>query len=182
MLFSAAIVASLFVHEIGHCAVAWCHGYAAIPTAAKEYLLSPLPEALQHPVALGGIVGSVVALLTALFWFHRNPTAIGSALLAGAMAPPGFYTLRFILTGHGHDATEFQDAQSALGLAYSGHAVDWLFVALFGITAALWFLRTRSRPSHRLVVRLIAGAVASLVVVVLLQTINNALFDPLFQN
>ncbi len=172
---------SVFVHEVGHCAAAWLRGYVGIPTPAKEYFLQPIPEAVQYQVALGGILGSVVALLVAAFWLHRRPSATSSALLAGAMTAPGFYTLRFILAGRGHDATEFQDAQAALGLSYSGHAVDWLFLGLFAAATAFWFWRTRARLTLRLAGRLVVGALAAVVVVVLLQSINNAVFDPLFQ-
>jgi hypothetical protein len=181
LLFVAAIVVSFFVHELGHCAVAWLHGYPAIPTPMKEYVLKPISEAVQYQVALGGILGSVAALLAAVFWFHRHPTAACSAMLAGAMTAPGFYTLRFILAGRGHDSTEFQEAQAALGLSYPGHAADWLFVSLFVMATAFWFLRTRARPTPRLVGRLAVGAVAALVVLVLLQSVNNAVFDPLFE-
>jgi hypothetical protein len=181
LVFVAAIVASFCVHELGHCAVAWLHGYPAIPTPAKEYILRPIPETVQYQVALGGILGSVVALFAAVFWPQRYPTLTGSAVLAGAMTPPGFYTLRFILAGRGHDATEFQEAQAALGLSYSGHAADWLFVSLFVIAAAFWFWWVRPRLTLRLAARLLIGAIAALIVLVLLQSVNNAVFDPLFQ-
>ena len=114
-------------------------------------------------------------------WLCRHHTAASSALLAGALTPPGFYTLRFILAGRGHDSTEFQEAQAALGLSYSGHAADWLFVSLFVGVSLFWFLRTRTRPTLRLLGRLAVGAMAALVIVVLLQSINNAVFDPLFE-
>ncbi len=86
-----------------------------------------------------------------------------------------------LLAGRGHDGTEFQEAQAALGLSYSGHSADWLFLSLFVLAAALWFLRTRSRPTPRLVGRLVVGAVTALAVSVFLQSVNNAIFDPLFQ-
>lgn len=181
LIFVAAIVVSFFVHELGHCGVAWLHGYPAIPTPIKEYVIKPIPETVQCQVALGGILGSVVALLASVFLLQRHPTPTCSALLAGAMTGPGFYTLRFILAGRGHDATEFQEAQAGLGLSYSGHAADWLFVSLFVMATAFWLLRTRVRPTPRLVGRLLVGAIAALVVVVLLQSVNNAVFDPLFQ-
>ena len=173
---------SFLVHEIGHCAVAWLHGYPAIPTPAKEYILKPLPEAVQCRVALGGVLGSVAALLVAAVWLYGRPTVIGSALFSGAMTAPGFYTLRFILAGRGHDATEFQEAQAALGLSYSGHAVDWFFVGLFLAAIGFWFWRTRAHPTLRLAGRFIVVAVAALVILVLLQSINNAVFDPLFDS
>ena len=181
LIFAGAIVLSFLVHEIGHCAVAWVHGYPALPTPAKEYILQPIPEALQYQVALGGILGSVLALQAAALALHLRPTAITSALLAGAITALGFYTLRFVLAGRGHDATEFQEAQAALGLSYSGHAADWLFVGLFVLVTVFWFLRLRVRPTLQLLGRLLVGALAALLVLVILQSVNNAAFDPLFE-
>jgi hypothetical protein len=148
LFFAGAIVASIFIHELGHCTVAWLHGYPAIPTPAKEYILKPLPEGVQNQMALGGIIGSVVALVAAVLWLHRCTSPMTSALLAGAITPPGFYTLRFILAGRGHDATEFQEAQAALGLSYSGHAADWLFVSLF-VIVTVFCSGGRERVSRR---------------------------------
>jgi hypothetical protein len=179
--FAAAIVVSMFLHELGHCTASWLHGYPAIPTPAEEYILEPLPEGVQNQMALGGIIGSVLALVAASFWLHVRPSAISSSILAGTLTPPGFYTLRFILAGRGHDATEFQEAQAALGLSYDGHGVDWLFVSLFAIMTVFWFWRTRTRPTLRFVVRLVVGAMIALLILVLLQSINNTVFDPLFE-
>ena len=178
LVFAAAIVASVFIHELGHCTMVWLHGYPAIPTPAKEYMLKPLPEALQNQMALGGIIGSVIALLAASLWLYLRPGPISSSILAGAMTAPGFYTLRFILAGRGHDGTEFQEAQAALGLSYAGHGVDWLFVGLFVVATVFWFWRTRARPTPKLMARLVVGAIAALVMLALLQTINNRVFDP----
>ena len=97
------------------------------------------------------------------------------------MTPPGFYTLRFMLAGRGHDGTEFQEAQAALGLSYAGHAVDWLFVSLFVVATVFWFWRTRAHPTPRLVVRLMVLTIAAFVVLALLQSINNRVFDPLLE-
>lgn len=177
--FIAAIAAAFFVHEIGHCVVAWFHGYPAIPTPLKEYLLKPVPVAIQQHVALGGIVGSVVALLAGALFVSHRPGDVISAAFAGALAVPGFYTLRFILAGRGHDATEFQEAQATLGLSYAGHALDWFFLALFGLAAAFWFWRSRAPATLRLAGRLALGALVALTAVVLLQSANNAVFDPL---
>ncbi len=181
LVFAAAFVASVYVHELGHCTVVWLHGYPAIPTPAKEYILKPLPGGIQNQMALGGIVGSVIALVAASLWLHLRPGATSSSVLAGAMTAPGFYTLRFILAGRGHDATEFQEAQAALGLSYAGHGVDWLFVSLFVVATIFWFWRTRARPTPKLLVRLVVGAVAALVLLALLQSINNRVFDPLLE-
>jgi uncharacterized membrane protein YeaQ/YmgE (transglycosylase-associated protein family) len=114
-------------------------------------------------------------------WFLRSPRPTRSAILAGAMTAPGFYGLRFFLAGRGHDATEFQEAQVALGLEYSGHALDWIFLGLFVGAAAVWFWRRRPSVTFGLAGRLAAGAFAALVAVVVLQSVNNAVFDPLFE-
>jgi len=181
-VFLSAIVASIFVHEIGHCAVAWVLGCPAVPTPAKEYLLRPLPAAARNQVALGGITGTAAVVVVGLSWMLRNPTLSRSALVAGAMALPGFYTLRFLLAGRGHDATEFQEAQTAMGLSYSGHALDWMFLGLFVVAAILWFWRTRPNMTCRLGCRLVIGAVAALIVLVALQSVNNMVFDPFFEH
>ena len=102
-----------------------------------------------------------------------------SALLAGAIATPGFYTLRFILAGRGHDATEFQEAQSALGLNYSGHSLDWFFLLIFSIGVIVWVIK--SNPSYKVIGRIIIGFVLTLIFIVCLQSINNTIFDPIFQ-
>ncbi len=67
----------------------------------------------------------------------------------------------------------FREAQAALGLSYAGHGVDWLFVGLFAAAAVFWFWRTRARSTPKLAVRLVLGAIAALVALALLQTINN---------
>jgi len=180
LILAVAVVASLYVHELGHCSVAWLKGCPAIPTPAKEYLLRPVPPEFQNQVALGGILGSIGSLAAALWWFCRQPGPRRSAMLAGTMTVPGFYVLRFVLAGRGHDGTEFQEAQAALGFNYAGHAIDWLFVILFAMATVVWFWRVRPRPTIRLAGRLLLGSVVALTVLVLLQVINNAVFDPLF--
>jgi len=180
LYFVGAVVLSIFVHEVGHCMVAWLYGCPAVPTPAKEYLLQPLSPAGQNPVALGGVLGSIAAVLAAGCWFVRKPDAIRSALLAGSVTLPGCYALRFGLMGRGHDGDEFQRAQAALGFNFSGHAADWLFLALVVLAATTWFWRARPHLTPRLAARFLAGSVLGAVVVVLLQVGNNALFDPLF--
>ncbi len=64
---------------------------------------------------------------------------------------------------------------------YAGHGVDWLFVSLFVGAAVFWFWRTRARPTPKLAVRLVVGAIAAFVMLALLQSINNRVFDPLFE-
>jgi uncharacterized RDD family membrane protein YckC len=181
LALAAAIVGAVSIHEIGHCVVAWMNGYVAIPTPAKEYLLSSPTPAVQKWIDLGGVVGSVVTLLGAMAWLRRRPDATRSALLAGALTLPGAYALRFWLAGRGHDGTEFQEAQAALGLSPSGHALDWFFVGLVVTAVGFWIWHTRPRLSLRLVGRVLLGAVTALLVLVVLQVTNNAVFDPLLQ-
>lgn len=85
----------------------------------------------------------------------------------------------FPLGGRGHDGTEFQEAQAALGFNYGGHALDWIFLLLFVVAAGIWFGRVQPRLTFRLVGRLVLGSVLALAVLVALQTVNNAVFDPL---
>ncbi len=180
LLFAGSFVGAVYIHEIGHCIFAWLQGCPAIPTPAKEYFLRPPPPGSQNLISLGGIIGSVVVLIGAMCWLLFKPDATRSALLAGAMTIPGFYTLRFLLAGRGHDATEFQEAQSAVGLSYSGHTLDWFFLVFFVAAGVFWFWRIHPRISIRLFGRLILGAVVALVLVVVLQSANNAIFDPIF--
>jgi hypothetical protein len=167
-----------FFHELGHCIPAWTHGYSAIPTPAKEYLLSSIPADLIKYISLGGIISSALFSVLSIIYFVKSSYRYSSALLAGALAMPSIYTLRFILSGRGHDATEFQEAQLALGFSYSGHFVDWLFLSLLMLGIATWIIR--SKPSTKILGRLLVGAIISIVFIVLLQKINNLIFDPLF--
>jgi hypothetical protein len=51
---------------------------------------------------------------------------------------------------------------------------------LFVAVTVFWFWRTRAHPTPKLVIRLVVGAIAALVMLGLLQSINNKVFDPLF--
>jgi len=102
-----------------------------------------------------------------------------STLLAGSIVVPGIYTLRFLLVGRGHDATEFQEAQSALGLSYSGHSLDWFLFALFVFGIAIWIIK--SNPSIKIIGRILFGSVLTVIFIIGLQVINNAIFDSIFQ-
>jgi len=177
-IYFTAIICSVYFHEIGHCIPAWLNGLSAIPTPAKEYISETIPLDLKQYISLGGIVGSVLFLILAAAFYLLKNYKYRSALLAGALASPGMYVFRFLLVGRGHDATEFQEAQSALGLSYSGHFLDWLFLILFICGAIVWI--TKSKPAFKIVGRLSIGFVVTLIFVVGLQVINNALFDPIF--
>jgi hypothetical protein len=180
VIYLTTILISVFVHELGHCIPAWIHGFRAIPTPAKEYISDTLPLDLKQHVSLGGIIGSILVSLAAITLYIKRTFIYNSAILAGAIALPGMYTLRFVLIGRGHDATEFQEAQSAIGLGYSGHSLDWIFLLLFISGITVWVLR--SKPHYRIIGRLAIGFVLTLIFVIGLQEINNAIFDPIFQN
>ena len=104
---------------------------------------------------------------------------ISSAILAGAIASPAMYVIRFILKGRGHDDTEFQEAQAALGLSYSGHFLDWFFIGLTGTITAIWF--AKCKPGYTIAGRILAGTILTFIFLVVLQKVNNAIFDPLLQ-
>jgi hypothetical protein len=167
-----------FLHEIGHCIPAWINGYPAIPTPAKEYSLTTIPSGLLKYVSLGGLTATVLVTVFAIVFFFNSSYKYKEVLLAGTLAMPSVYTFRFILIGRGHDATEFQEAQSALGLNYSGHFFDWLFLAIAILGATVWFIK--KKPKSKIAGRLLIGLVVSIVFIVLLQKINNLIFDPVF--
>ncbi len=122
-IYLATLFIAIYVHEVGHCVVAWSHGIKAVPTPAKEYLLEQAPESLNPSISLGGVLGTVIVTMTGIVMFLRGKC--NEVLLAGTIAMPGAYSLMFMLKGRGHDATEFQEAQAALGLSYNGHLLDW---------------------------------------------------------
>lgn len=178
-IYFVTILFSLYIHEIGHCIVAWINGYRAIPTPAKEYMSAKIPTGLNQFISLGGIAGTVMFAITILIFYSSNLFNISSVLLAGALATPGFYTLRFILFGRGHDATEFQEAQSALGLNYSGHSFDYFFLIIFLTGVFVWIFK--SKPGYNIIGRIFIGFILTLIFIVALQSINNIIFDPIFE-
>jgi hypothetical protein len=177
-VYLLALTAASFLHEIGHCLPAWLNGYGAIPTPAKECALSILPDGLVNYVSLGGVSASALLPIVALAVWMRSQSPYAPLALAATLAMPSLYALRFLLTGRGHDATEFQEAQAALGVAYSGHFMDWLFVAITVAGATAWIIKTKPRAPDWL--RLLAGAIATVAFLVVLQKVNNLVFDPLF--
>ncbi len=179
-VYFGIVLLSIFIHELGHSITAWLNGYKSVPTLAKEYVLETIPPHLQTYVSLGGILGSVFFALGTLFFFLTGKSKFNSAIIAGALASPGIYTLRFVLNGRGHDATEFQEAQSALGLNYSGHSLDWLFLVLFITGIIIWYFK--SKPNYKILGRLIIGSILTFIFLVELQNLNNAIFDPIFQS
>ncbi len=178
-IYFATIFFSVYVHEFGHCIPAWIHGYWAVPTPAKEYISNAVSMDMKQNISLGGIIGSILVLLIVVFLYLINKTyRFNSAILAGAIVTPGMYTFRFLLIGRGHDATEFQEAQSALGFRYSGHSLDWIFLILFVSGIVIWIIK--SKPNYKIIGKLSIGFVLTLIFVIGLQVINNAIFDPIF--
>lgn len=167
-----------FFHELGHCIPAWVHGYRAIPTLAKEYSSAAVPGFLTNSIAFGGVLNSVIFSVSDIAFYLKSSYKYGSSVLAGSLAMPAIYTLRFMFAGRGHDGTEFQEAQSAIGLSFEGHSADWLFIVIWLTGLTVWV--KHSKPPVKILVRLIAGAIASIAFIVGLQIINNRIFDPIF--
>ncbi len=178
-VYFITIIFSNFFHELGHCIPAWTHGFSAIPTPAKEYLLESIPSTLNNYVSLGGVVNSIAFPIIVFAIFISSSYKFNTALLAGAIAMPGIYSLRFALQGRGHDETEFQEAQTAMNFNYSGHFLDWLFLFLFIIGIFLWIFKCK--PDYKIAGRLLIGIVLTIIFIILLQKINNAVFDPIFR-
>ena len=178
MLYFMVIFCSAFIHEIGHCIPAWFSGYKAIPTPAMEYISDDIPLNLKQYVSFGGILATIFLTFIVIVLYAFSNKKISSTILAGVLALPGIYALRFIILGRGHDATEFQEAQSAMGLSYSGNSMDWIFMSIFIIGVLIWIIK--SKPGYRIIGRLIVGVILTIIFIVGLQEINNAVFDPMF--
>jgi hypothetical protein len=183
LIFSAACLGAIYLHEIGHAVAGWLQGIAVVPTPAKEYVLqSEVEWSQQIWISFGGVAATLLLTLGTLLWyaFKRVPRAWSDAAVAGVFLPAGLYTLRFLIVGRGHDAWEWQATQAALGVDPAGHLIDFLFLllSLAGIVAAA----IRGRAALRLAsIPKIAGlAFAGLVLVILIQVTNNALFDRVF--
>jgi glucan phosphoethanolaminetransferase (alkaline phosphatase superfamily) len=139
-------------------------------------------DPVQRAIALGGILGSVLTFLGALWLYFKSPVAKASAILAGTLTTPLFYVVRFLVVGRGHDATEFQEAQAALGLSYSGHALDWFFLIALIAIALIWLLKSRTRPGLHLLWKCLKGAALGVLLLAGLQMTNNMIFDPIFEH
>jgi hypothetical protein len=177
-IFFVSIIVAVFLHEFGHCVAAWFYGVRAIPTPAKAYYQDNFPAHVGNVISLGGIIGTAIASLFAIALFLFSKFNLKLVVLAAALAYLGGYCIRFILKGRGHDSTEFQEAQAALGTTYSGHFVDWLFASLFIVGSITWFIRCK--PGLKIIPRIIIGIIVSLLLLVELQDLNNKIFDPVF--
>ena len=179
LIFFAAMVAGVYLHEVGHAVAGWVNGIAMVPTPAKEYVLQfQLAWNKEIWIALGGVLGTTLAVLAAGLYFWGKPCLDREAILAGALLPLAFYTLRFLLVGRGHDATEWQAAQAALGLTPAGHGIDVFFLCLLVAGFLVWGIRLHPRLAALL--RLVALGIAGIVLLALLQAGNNAVFDRMF--
>jgi hypothetical protein len=155
-------------------------GIAVFPSPAKEYILRP--QVSWNPetwIALGGVVGTAVAVLGATQYFLRVRNLVAEAALFGAFVPPWVYSIRFLVRGRGHGETEWQAAQTALGLAPAGHAIDAFFLLLLLGGIIVWASRSHFSPRYRLL-RLIGAVIGGTVLLVALQVANNGLLDRFF--
>lgn len=180
LVFAATAIAAVYLHELGHAAAGWMQGIAVVPSPAKEYILRPQVHWDQETwIALGGVVGTTLAAAGALAYFLRSSSLGAEAVLFGALIAPWVYTVRFLLLGRGHDGTEWQAAQAALGLVPAGHAVDVFFLCLSLAGIVAWAARLRF-PLRRKLLRLAGAALGGIILLVALQVANNRLFDRFF--
>ncbi len=180
LVFTGAAVAGVILHEFGHAVAGWVQGIAVVPSPAKEYVLRPQVYWNQETwIALGGVVGTALAAAGAIAYLLKVRSLAAEAVLFGVLIPPWAYTVRFLLMGRGHDGTEWQAAQAALGLAPAGHAVDVFVLCLSLAGIIVWAVRLRSPARHKLL-RLAAAAMGGTILLVALQAANNTLFDRFF--
>jgi hypothetical protein len=181
LVFLAACIGSMFFHEIGHAIFGWFQGIPVMPTLAKEYILQSQVDWHQRTwISVGGVLASVLAVSGSLLWYILKRSQTGAAILAGCLIIPGFYTLRFLLEGRGHDGTEWQEAQTAFGASPSGHSLDLVFlVLLFAGCASLAWFRDISLE-WRSLLKSASLALLALAIIVIVQVGNNAIFDKHF--
>ncbi len=177
LVYFVTLLAASFIHEVGHCIPAWIHGLIAVPTLAKEYMPSNIPIGIHQGISFGGIFGTIMFTIIVLISGFFMKAHFNWAILAGALATPGFYTLRFITLGRGHDANEFQEVQSFLGFSYSGHLLDWIFLCLFILGIFVWIYKCR--PGYNKTGRIVIGFILTVIFIMGLQIINNLIFDPI---
>ncbi len=180
LTFMVATVLGVYLHELGHAVAGWIQGIAVVPTPAKEYTLRPEIAWNQEVwIALGGIIGTAVAVLAGIGIFVRRSRPTTEAILAGTLIPLAFYTLRFLITGRGHDGLEWQEAQTALRLAPAGHALDIFFLCLLCLGLLVWAIRRRPLVRQWLL-ELPGLAIAGIILLIVLQVANNLVFNRFF--
>jgi len=181
LAFAGAALGGVCLHEIGHAVAGWIQGIPVFPTPAKEYVLLDRVEWSRMTwIALGGVVTTALLAAGTLVWYVRTRHARADAVLAGILLPPFVYSVRYLIVGRGHDAVEWQAAQSALGLAPAGHAIDALFLLLVLVATTAWIVRRRPKLRFSAAGKGVGLAVGGIALLVVLQVVNNALFDPLF--
>ena len=181
LVFAGVFIAGVYVHEIGHAVLGWVQGVPVLPTPAKEYVLQDHVEWSQKIwISLGGVAATALLVLGSLFWYARQRRPVADAVLAGVLLPPCMYTLRFFLAGRGHDGREWQEAQSALGVAYAGHLVDMLFLCLFLAGIAAWIVRRRASLRVASIIRVAGLVLGGIALLIVIQVTNNAVFDRFF--
>jgi hypothetical protein len=182
VIFAATCIGGVFVHEFGHAMGGWVQGIVVVPTPAKEYILQAHVEWQQMTwIALGGVAATTFLTFGTVIWYVRQSQPTADAVLAGMLVPPLAYTVRFLLVGRGHDDIEWQAAQSALGAAPAGHAIDLLFACLSIVGIAAW-IGLRGRSLRGSSIAKAAGLMfCGLVLLVIIQIANNVLFDGFFQ-
>jgi hypothetical protein len=180
LAFTGTTIAGVYLHEIGHAVAGWVQGIAVVPTPAKEYILrSQVYWNQEIWIALGGIVGTTLAVVGATLYFLQERRPVAEAVLFGALIPPCLYTIRFLLVGRGHDGSEWQAAQTVLGLAPAGHGIDVFFLCLSLAGIIVWGSRLRF-PLRYSLLRLAGLAMAGVILLIALQVGNNSLFDRFF--
>lgn len=175
-LYFVFVLLAIFVHELGHSVAAWVMGYKSIPTFAKAYPLETIPPHAEQYISLGAITGNIIFAAAAVYLFFKSAYKYKAVVLAAAIASPGVYSILFLFKGRGHDGTEFQEAQAAMGFSYYGHSADFLFMFIAGLVILCYKLKI----TFKIVVRFLTGVVLTFIFIVALQIINNRVFDPLF--
>lgn len=171
----------MFFHEIGHAIFGWFLGIPVMPTPAKEYILQAQVDWHQRIwISLGGVLASVLVVSGSLLWYVLKRSLTATAILAGCLIIPGVYTLRFLLVGRGHDSTEWQEAQAALGVSPSGHFLDFVFLVLLlaGCASLAWF--GDISLGWRSVLKSASLIFLGLVIIIIVQIGNNTVFDKHF--
>lgn len=171
----------MFLHEVGHAIFGFAQGIPVVPTPAKEYVLRSEVEWRQEIwIALGGVLATAIVTAGTMLWYRRQLQPEADAVLAGVLLIPGFYTVRFLLVGRGHDRLEWQEAQSALGINPSGHAIDIMFLVLFVAGCVAFAVRRWNSLRWRSPFGALGIALGGLVLMIVVQVGNNAIFDRRF--
>ena len=182
LTFLAALIMACWIHELGHAFGAWFQGLASIPTPLKAYVLSHDVRWEQEIWILsGGVYGRFIISVCALVWYALKGHGRGEAILAGVLAGPTAYSIRFLLVGRGHDGVEWQAAQTAVGVRPTGHLLDYAFLLVVIAGFVVWIVRRWTTLRLRSFFNLAALMLFGFVALVALQDINNRLFDVHFR-